>query len=302
MKMTMDISWWSKYDSGIAEALKVFPQNLEGEPLSTNEFSKHFKVFYGRPVQDIVEALRYYGEKGYLKAEIELAAEYLEHGKGIRQITTSLNALRPAISATADATNGLGESVYLKVVDKLPLTLAEVGSLPDVAKSFLLFNLSGIDRDRLRVELAIYNDNTNIHPSRLEKYTEKEPAIRTARVSMEGPDRRFVRIIITHYGEFTISKLQYGGGPYNFMHYLFELDNAGMRIESDDVQKVSRCEARKDLTALVGDCGFNKPLKDAFFPLMKSGELRFRPIAEINIKQLRAIEALSKKLEQTVSF
>jgi hypothetical protein len=67
----MSLPLWSKYDASMYRALSLFPKNLEGKPLSPSEFANHFKDFFGRPVQDIIEALRHYGQQGYFNFELK---------------------------------------------------------------------------------------------------------------------------------------------------------------------------------------------------------------------------------------
>jgi hypothetical protein len=177
--------------------------------------------------------------------------------------------------------------------------MAEVSNLPDEAKRYLAFKLSDIARERLREELAIYNDNAFIQPSRLVKSTKSEPAAYAARVSMEGSDRRFVRIIVTHSGEYTIAKLHAGRAPYDFMHHLFLPENSDIDITIKEIQKdVKSCGQRSDLTELVGDCGFDKALKSAFFSTMSSDRIHFTPVVSIDRQQLDAVKKQAEKVRK----
>ncbi len=166
----------TRHDALMFHALSVFPEELEGKFLDTNEFRDHFKDFHGRPVQDIVEALRHYGKDQYFKAEVMLSTKYLKHGNALDQVTLALNKLQPDFKAMPDKYKQVGKQVYAKVLAAQPLTIVEVSNLPEKAKQYLKFKFLDIDRQRLRMELAIYNDNTFIHPSRLVKNTHSEPA------------------------------------------------------------------------------------------------------------------------------
>ncbi len=283
----MGLPWWSKYDAQFYRALSVFPDELEGKYLDANNFVGHFKDFYGRPVQDIIEALHVYGEQGYFKADTMLSANYLESSIALDQVTIALDKLRP--KPEYDKRHGLSESVYAKVIGKLPLTLTQARNLPDGAKPYLEFKLSKIDKSRLREELVTYDNS--FQPSRLVKHSQTEPSVRAARVVMDGSERRYVRIVVTGYGEFSIAKLQVGRAPFDFMHYLYRPENSETVITIKDIHKeISSCRTRKDMTELVGDCGFDKALKKAFFPVVEKGKVRFRPTAELDAKQFEALK------------
>ena len=76
-------------------ALSLFPEKLEEKPLSPSEFTSHFKDFYCRPVQDIVEALRRYCQQGYFNFELTLAPEYLNHGQALAGLSLASLKLFP---------------------------------------------------------------------------------------------------------------------------------------------------------------------------------------------------------------
>jgi hypothetical protein len=138
-------------------ALSLFPYKLEEKPLSPSEFTSHFKDFYGRPVQDIVEALHHYSQGGYFKFELTLTHEYLNHGQALAEILDKLSGS----SASPDKYHGLGRLVYDRVAAGQPLTKVEASALPDNAKSYLAFKLLDIDRGRLSDDLAIYDSRTS---------------------------------------------------------------------------------------------------------------------------------------------
>lgn len=292
----MSLPLWSKHDAEMYRSLGLFPEKLEGQFLGVDEFRSHFRDLHGRPVQDITEALDQYSHKGYFRYQIKLAAAYLKHGRALNQIETAMRALQPEPETPPAAYHGLSEPVHAKVMAARPLTKAEASNLPDEAKQYLEFGLSDIDRARLREELAIYNDNSFIQPSRLVKSTRKEPSEYAARVVMNGPERRIVCIAVNGSGDYPIAKLQAERAPYDFMHYLFRPENSNRVIELEEVQKnLTSCSGRSSLTALVNDCGFNKALKDAFFETMANDKVRFSPEAKINRQQLEAIKKLSAK-------
>lgn len=182
----MSLPLLSKHDAEMYRGLSLFPEELEGKFLNVDEFRSHFRDLYGRPVQDIVEALSHYGQQGYFKYEMRLTAEYLKRGQVLAQVTAALSKLQPEPKSPTDAFDGLSEPVHAKVLAEQPLTVAEVRSLPDEARLYLAFMLSDIARERLREELAIYNDNTFIQPSRLVKSKKAGTATAVARVSVEG--------------------------------------------------------------------------------------------------------------------
>jgi hypothetical protein len=179
----MSLPWWSTRDARMYRALSLFPENLEGKFLSPDEFRGYFKDFYGRPVQDIVEALHKYGQNGYFKAKIMLSAEYLKGGKALDRLALALDQLRP--EPEFDAGRGLGEPVRAKVMAKLPLTVAEVRNLPDGARPYLEFKLSKIDRSQLREDLVVYDNS--FQPSRLVKSTKSESTAGSAPTSSQLP-------------------------------------------------------------------------------------------------------------------
>lgn len=163
----MSLPLWSKYDAQIYNALRQLPKELEGKFLDVGEFRAHFKDFRGRPVQDIVEALRRCGQGGYFfKHEIILAPEYLQYGKSLAEVTDALNKLR---GTAPDAYSGLGAQIHAKVVAERPLTKAEASNLPDDAKEYLRFRLLDIDRYKLGEELNGHKNS----PARLEKYVDR---------------------------------------------------------------------------------------------------------------------------------
>ena len=153
----MSLPMWTKYDATMFRALSLFPEELENKPLSPSEFTSHFKDFYGRPVQDIVEALHYYGQEGYFKFELTLTREYLNHGQALAKILDKLSGS----SVSPDKYHDLSKLVYDKVVAGQPLTKVEASALPDNAKSYLAFRLSDIDRGRLSDDLATYDSRTS---------------------------------------------------------------------------------------------------------------------------------------------
>jgi hypothetical protein len=172
MELWMSLPWWSTRDAELYRALSLFPGNLEEKFLNPDEFKGYFKDFYGRPVQDIVEALHEYGRNGYFKAEIMLSAKYFKGGKALDRVTLALDQLRP--EPEFDERRGLGEPVHAKVMAKLPLTVAEVRNLPDGARPYLEFKLSKIDRQQLREDLLVYDNS--LQPSRLVKSTQSVAA------------------------------------------------------------------------------------------------------------------------------
>ncbi|HEU5187355.1 MAG TPA: hypothetical protein VFT87_02525 [Candidatus Saccharimonadales bacterium] len=159
----MTLPWWTRYDANMYHALSMFPKEQEGKLLSVDEFKGYFKDFYGRPVQDIVEALRRYSQKGYFKYEIILTPEYLQRGKSLAKVADALEKLR---STAPDIYNGLDTQIYAKVMAKQSLTKAEATGLPDDAKEFLQFKLLDIDRYELGKELSGYKNS----PTSLEKF------------------------------------------------------------------------------------------------------------------------------------
>jgi hypothetical protein len=171
MEMEMNINW-SARDAEVLPELMALQKELEDKPLAISEFRRHFKSFYGHSIQSIVDALGHYGQDGYLTVEIVLNSGYLEQGKGLDTVTLALNQLR-AEPVEADKYRGLSRRLYVKVVKEQSLNKAEVLNLPDKAKDYLEFKLSGIDRQRIQMELAI--DNVSIHPSRLGKSITKKP-------------------------------------------------------------------------------------------------------------------------------
>ncbi len=292
----MSLPLWSKHDAEMYRALSLFPEKLEGQFLDPDKFRGYFRDLHGRPVQDIVEALHQYGHKGYFKYEIMLVPEYLKQGKALAQITAALSKLQSEPSSPPVAYHGLSEPVHAKAIAERPLTKAEASNLPDDAKNYLEFTLSDVDRTRLREELAIYNDNSLIQPSRLAKSTHNEPSEYTARVAMDDSERRVVCIAITNSGDYPIAKLQVERAPYDFMHYLFRPENSNRAVTIKEVQKnIVSCRGRSSLTALVDDCGFNKALKDIFFKPISSDEVHFSPKKKINRQQLETIKKLSAK-------
>ncbi len=287
----MDDSW-SQHDALMYQMLSLFPEKLEGKFLDTNDFRNHFTDFYGRPIQDIAEALHLYGQKEYFKVEMMLAAEYLEQGNAIDQVTTALNQLHPKSAAPPDKYRGLDRTVYAKAAARLPLTMAEVRSLPDRSKAYLAFKLSNIDRQRLHKELTLYNDNKFIHPSRLEKNKTTGPVSHIARVFMDG---RSINILIA--GQvYTIAKLHQDGSHYSFMRYLLDPNNSNFAISNEDIRLIDGCKNIGSLSEHIRHCGFDISLKRAFFS-NKNGKLHFWATAKLDALQYSAVRKQALKIK-----
>ncbi len=62
----MSLALLTKPDVQMYSALEQLPRELDGKFLSVTEFRTHFKSFYGRPVQDIIEALHRYSREALL--------------------------------------------------------------------------------------------------------------------------------------------------------------------------------------------------------------------------------------------
>jgi hypothetical protein len=284
MEMKMDVGSWSAQDAQMYTALRALPEELEGQPLDVTNFRSNFALFRLRSIRNIVEALQVEAENGYCKVEILLSTDYVDGPNTLAFVRLTIN------EQPADVCRGLSRRLYAKIVNKQPITFQEARNLPDDAIRHLAFRLTDIDRMRLREELAVYNDPKNIPASRLVKSTRVEPTEFNAHVVMGGEDRRFVNIVISNSDEYTITRLQNHGGLFNFMHYLFEKDNINRDIKLEDVKKhVEGCGARNDLTVLVGDCGFNKILKGAFFTTMTGDKIRFKPITTLNTLQFQTV-------------
>ena len=174
----MSLPVLTKYDANMYRALSLFPEELEGKPLSSGEFTNHFTSFFRRPVQDIVEALRRYGQQGYFNFELKLSPEYLEYGNAVADAMSKL-------SGTAlDKYRGLGEPIYNKALAKYPLTTREASNLPDRAKSYLSFSLTDIDRRRLNEALVVYDSGINLPVIRQGKTVTKLPPLNISEIKL----------------------------------------------------------------------------------------------------------------------
>jgi hypothetical protein len=171
--MEMNINW-SVRDAKVLPELMAFPEELENKPLSISEFRNHFKNFYGHSIHDIVDAIGHYEQDGYLNADIMLNAEYLKQGLALAEVWKKL---QPETKGKPDEYHGLSRRLYAKVITAQPLNKAEVLNLSDKAKNYLEIKISSIDRQRVRLELAI--DGASIHPGRLVKNTPAKPAEKT---------------------------------------------------------------------------------------------------------------------------
>ena len=149
----MELLMWTKYDADFYRSLSLLPERLENKRLSPREFTAYFKPFYGRPVQDIVEALHRYGQKGYFKFELTLTPSYLEQGNFLSEAMAKLSGSDVA----PNKYHGLGSRVYAKVLADRPLTKAEASKLPENAKPYLAFSLLITDRQRLKEGLTIHD-------------------------------------------------------------------------------------------------------------------------------------------------
>ena len=288
---------WTKHEALMVRALSELPEKLEDRFLDTSDFRKYFRDFYGRPVQDIVEAVYQYGQDGYFKSEIMLEAEYLKRTNALDQVTQALNELQSDYTTNY---RGLSESVHAKVIDKKPLTIAEVRGLPDRSRPYLVFKLSGIDRQRIRNELAIYNDDTFIQPSRLEKIKTTEQVSWIARVFMDG---RSINIMVADQ-IYTIAKLSQDGSHYNFMRYLTDPNNSEFAISYEEISHIDGCGLIKSMSEHIRHCGFDSLLKKAFFAIKKDklrnelqNKLIFLATANLDAKQYDAVKKQALKVE-----
>lgn len=174
----MSLPTLTKYDANIYRELSLFPEELEGKPLSPSEFTSYFKSFFGRPIQDIVEALWRYGQQGYFNFELKLSPEYLEYGNFLPDAMAKLSGTAPT------KYHGLVKRVQDKVLANRPLTVAEARNLPDRAKSDLTFSLSDIARQRLKEELVIHDSGINLPVIPQGKTVNKWPPLNVSEIRL----------------------------------------------------------------------------------------------------------------------
>jgi hypothetical protein len=73
-----------------------------------------------------------------------------------------------------------------------------------------------------------------------------------------------------------LKKLRTDGPQYNFMNYLLSHAHTSVtRVEVNEY--VEGCATNKDLTELVRYCGFDKTLKNYFFPVCTDKRVIFTP-------------------------
>lgn len=118
---------------------------------------------------------------------------------------------------------------------------------------------------------------------------------REAHVFMQG---RFVCIAISGDKTYSIAKLGDNTSHHLFMNYLLAPENADIAVTIDDIKGIKKgLQAAHNLTELVRYCGFDRTLKGVFFIISKQGKIHFKPIAQLNDKQVEAVIKQAAKLE-----
>jgi hypothetical protein len=85
-----------------------------------------------------------------------------------------------------------------------------------------------------------------------------------------------------------LKKLRTDGTLYNFMNYL--LSHANTSVTLPEVNEyVDGCAKKNDLTELVRNCGFDKTLKNYFFPVCTDKRVIFTPAITLADEDMSAL-------------
>lgn len=94
---------------------------------------------------------------------------------------------------------------------------------------------------------------------------------------------------------YTIATLAEDGTYYTFMQHVTAPKNADILITLENIKAVKGLASTKDLTERVRFSGFNKALKDAFFPTCKKDKILFRHAANLNVQQVESLKRQAAK-------
>ncbi|MBW4061175.1 helix-turn-helix domain-containing protein [Candidatus Saccharibacteria bacterium] len=153
--------YWPQEQVYLFAQLSLFPEKLAGEALGEEAFKRYVPAS-PRGDFDLMATLHQYERAGYFKFETTLSNQYTDRVRKLALMADRADLLGPAAMHAAAGHNGLSSEVALKVAATAPLTTAEVETLPNEAKRYLLFTLTDINRQKFTDELTAY----------LEKYSE----------------------------------------------------------------------------------------------------------------------------------
>jgi hypothetical protein len=108
-------------------------------------------------------------------------------------------------------------------------------------------------------------------PERI-KYEVRRSQVK-AKIIMPG---REVIMQLADGTEIVLKTLRVGLRPYTFMQFLLWHPNVAYDLAAIQ-DEVAGCKSLANISDLVGDCGFDKELKKAFFPVIGNENVRFKP-------------------------
>lgn len=103
-----------------------------------------------------------------------------------------------------------------------------------------------------------------------------------------------VQIMLDDGINYPVKKLRYDGAPYNFLRHI--LDNPGRSIDITEIHdKVKGCKAKKDMTEVVRQCGFDETLKVGFFTGTAKEKVRLKQHIILSAAQLDLLKNSNRK-------
>jgi hypothetical protein len=270
------------HNAQLLQELRDFSNELINQPLSVSEFKSRFKVFHDWPIRAALDDLSHLTDAGYLEIEVKLSPEFFKTGTAA--ITNILKSLEPFYPKY----NGVSRRLYAKTIEEQPLSAAEVRNLPDKVMPYLIIRLSNIAERPIREWLAIYNDPTNIEPSRLVKVAKTTAAggklFHASLVTISHD--RIVYVQIDGGRQYRLSrKLRTDSTPHSFINYM--LTHPITRTAKADIEIATGSD---DITEQVRASGFDEFLKAIFFHTTTEKKVYFNPSPNLTAEQVRYIE------------
>lgn len=120
----------------------------------------------------------------------------------------------------------------------------------------------------------------------------KQASEYNARAFMQGKS-----ICVEYKGTpYTIANLTEDGTCYTFMQHVTAPNNTNILIRLEDIKAIKGLASTKDLTERVRFSGFNKALKDAFFPTCQKDKILFRHATNLNAQQVNSLKQQAAKV------
>lgn len=325
----MEMEYWPQHKVFFIAILVLFPKRLKDSPIT----EMFYKPYFARDDVAVIEAtLQDYQKDGYLKYKesgefgwqitainTQKAADDLtDHlQKWQRDELLSLPASRPPDAAHQQTLllNAIART-YANHQKEPRITLRDVYGKPSdydyeppfwelvLACQLLDKNVEIKYMDYDKRTSGLYDDNAQpivdlrIASKEFEQSVRQHAArtdTREAHVFMQG---RYVCVAITGDRTYPIAKLGENTSHYLFMNHLLAPGNSNINITIDEIKGIKKgLQAAHDLTELVRYCGFDRTLKKAFFSTSKQSKIHFKPIAQLDDRQVEAVKKQAAKLK-----